>query len=67
MAILRDALARDVIAVVAVKVMLLAALYFACFSPSHRPPVDAAAVSARLLAAGGAPTAASPAEAPPPR
>jgi len=45
----RPVLWQDIVAVLAIKVVLLAALFFAFFSPSHRPVADAAAVSERLL------------------
>lgn len=40
---------RDIAVVLAAKLVLLTCLYFAFFSPSHRPLADSAAVSARLL------------------
>lgn len=40
---------RDIAVVLAAKMVLLTCLYFAFFTPSHRPAADAAAVSARLV------------------
>lgn len=45
----RGAASRDVLAAVALKLALLAALYVLFFSPSHRPASDAAA-TARAVA-----------------
>lgn len=45
----RPRLWKDIAAVLALKVVLLACLYLAFFSPSHRPASDTAAVSNRLL------------------
>jgi hypothetical protein len=40
---------RDIVVVLAAKLVLLTCLYVAFFSPSHRPPADTAAVTARLI------------------
>jgi len=40
---------QDIALALAAKLVLLTCLYAAFFGPSHRPPADAAAVSARLL------------------
>lgn len=45
----RPTLWKDIAVVMAAKVVLLACLYFAFFSPSHRTVADSAAVSAKLL------------------
>jgi hypothetical protein len=47
----RPRLWREITAVLAIKVVLLACLFFAFFSPSHRTVVNRAAVSDRLLGA----------------
>lgn len=45
----RSKLWKEIAAVLAVKLVLLAGLFFAFFSPSHRTATDPATVSARLL------------------
>jgi hypothetical protein len=45
----RARLWRDIAVVLTAKLVLLTCLYFAFFSPSHRPAADSAAVSERLL------------------
>jgi hypothetical protein len=45
----RPILWKDIVAVLTIKIVLLACLYGAFFSPSHRIVADTAAVSTRLL------------------
>lgn len=45
----RPILWKDVVTVLTIKAILLACLYVAFFSPSHRTVADTAAVSERLL------------------
>jgi hypothetical protein len=45
----RPHLWRDIAVVLAAKFVLMTCLYVAFFSPPHRPAVDSAAVSERLL------------------
>jgi hypothetical protein len=42
-------LARDIVSVLALKLMVLSALYFAFFSADRRPAIDARAVARHLL------------------
>ena len=44
-------LAREVVLLVALKLLLLSGLYFAFFSPAHRVQVGDAEVATRLLSA----------------
>lgn len=43
------ALRRRVAATIAIKLLLLAALYALFFAPSHRPPADPSDVANRIL------------------
>jgi hypothetical protein len=43
--------ARDVLAALALKLMLLLALYFLFFGPAHRPASDAAQTAAAIVGA----------------
>lgn len=45
----RPHLGREIAAVLAIKIVLLAGLYFAFFSPSHRIVTTSATVSDRIL------------------
>jgi hypothetical protein len=45
----RSVLWKDIVVVLAIKMVLLTGLYVAFFSPSHRTVADPAAVSERLL------------------
>jgi hypothetical protein len=45
----RPVLWKEIVAVLAIKVVLLTCLYVAFFSPSHRTVADPDAVSARLF------------------
>jgi hypothetical protein len=49
----RNRLGREIGALLAAKLVLLCALYFAFFSASHRVAADAGATSARLLGRTG--------------
>jgi len=45
----RARLGRDIFVALSLKIMLLAILYGLFFSPSHRPPADAAAIATALV------------------
>ncbi|GAA0527801.1 hypothetical protein FHS83_002227 [Rhizomicrobium palustre] len=45
----RPLLWKEIVALLAVKVVLLTCLFMAFFSPSHRPAHDTAAVTDRLI------------------
>jgi len=47
-------LGRDISAALALKVLLLTALYLAFFQADTRPPIDSTAVTRHLLGAHGA-------------
>jgi hypothetical protein len=40
---------RDIAVILAAKLVMLTCLYLLFFGPSHRPPADSAAVTARVL------------------
>jgi hypothetical protein len=45
----KDALARDIAIVVAVKLVLMTAAATFLFGPRQRPPIDAGSIAARLM------------------